>query len=105
MQGRADVGDVPNAETLGTLARKVLSSSRHAASRELARAVLQLVARSNKQLCSLLVDLELHHRRLPSASFGASYFFLAAISLSQPFQVRVGSPTSAPVNVNRNSAP
>ena len=50
MQGRADVGDVPNAETLGTLARKVLSSSRHAESRELARAVLQLVARSNKQL-------------------------------------------------------
>ena len=49
-QGRADVGDVPNAETLGTLARKVLSSSRHAESRELARAVLQLVARSNKQL-------------------------------------------------------
>jgi len=31
MQGRADVGDVPTAETLGTLARKVLSSSRHAA--------------------------------------------------------------------------
>ncbi len=38
-QGRADVGDVPTAETLGTLARKVLSSSRHAESRELARAV------------------------------------------------------------------
>ena len=49
-QGRADVGDVPIAQTLGTLARKVLSSSRHAESRELARAVLQLVARSNKQL-------------------------------------------------------
>jgi hypothetical protein len=43
-QGRADVGDVTTAETLGTLARNVLSSSRHAASRELARAVLQLLA-------------------------------------------------------------
>jgi hypothetical protein len=43
-QGRADVGDVTPAETLGTLARNVLSSSRHAASRELARAVLQLLA-------------------------------------------------------------
>jgi hypothetical protein len=48
-QGRAAVGDVPNAETLGTLARKVLSSSRHAESRELARAVLRLLARSKKQ--------------------------------------------------------
>ena len=37
-QGRADVGDAPIAETLGTLAHKVLSSSRHAESRELARA-------------------------------------------------------------------
>ena len=45
-QGRADVGDVPTAQTLGTLARKVLSSSRHAQSRELARAVLRLVALS-----------------------------------------------------------
>jgi len=45
-QGRADVGDVPTAETLGTLARKVLSSSRHAESRQLARAVLRLLARS-----------------------------------------------------------
>ncbi|MFA9410875.1 MAG: hypothetical protein ACERK0_06395, partial [Deltaproteobacteria bacterium] len=44
-QGRADAGDVPTAQTLGTLARKVLSSSRHAESRELARAVLQLLAR------------------------------------------------------------
>jgi len=44
-QGRADVGETPTAETLGTLARKVLSSSRHAESRELARAVLQLLAR------------------------------------------------------------
>ncbi len=43
-QGRADVGDVPIAQTLGTLARKVLSSSRHAESRELARAVLRLLA-------------------------------------------------------------
>jgi hypothetical protein len=43
-QGRADVGDMPTAETLGSLARKVLSSSRHAESRELARAVLQLLA-------------------------------------------------------------
>ena len=42
-QGRADVGDVPTAETLGDLARKVLSSSRHAESRELARAVLRLL--------------------------------------------------------------
>jgi hypothetical protein len=49
-QGRADVADVPTARTLGTLARKVLSSSRHAESRELARAVLRLLARSNKQL-------------------------------------------------------
>jgi hypothetical protein len=47
--GRADVGDVPTAETLGTLARKVLSSSRHAESRELARAVLRLLARENWQ--------------------------------------------------------
>ena len=44
-QGRADVGDMPTAETLGSLARKVLSSSRHAESRELARVVLQLLAR------------------------------------------------------------
>ena len=44
-QGRADVGDMPTADTLGSLARKVLSSSRHAESRELARAVLQLLAR------------------------------------------------------------
>jgi hypothetical protein len=36
-QGRADVGDVPTAETLGALARKVLSNSRLAESRELAR--------------------------------------------------------------------
>jgi hypothetical protein len=43
-QGRADVGDLPTAETLGTLARGVLSSSRHAESRELARAVLRLPA-------------------------------------------------------------
>jgi hypothetical protein len=43
-QGRADVGDEPTAQTLGTLARKVLSSSRHAESRELARAVLRLLA-------------------------------------------------------------
>ncbi len=48
-QGRADVGDVPTAQTLGTLARKVLSSSRHANSRHLARAVLRLLARSKKQ--------------------------------------------------------
>ena len=45
MQGRADVGDVPTAETLGTLARKILSTSRHAESRELARVVLRLLAR------------------------------------------------------------
>jgi len=45
MQGRADVGDVTTAETLGALARKVLSSSRHAQSRELARVVLDLLAR------------------------------------------------------------
>ena len=44
-EGRADVGDVPTAETLGSLARKVLSTSRHAESRELARAVLRLLAR------------------------------------------------------------
>jgi hypothetical protein len=48
-QGRADVGDVPIAQTLGTLARKVLSSSRHAESRELARAVSRLLAGSKKQ--------------------------------------------------------
>ena len=48
-QGRADVGDVPTAETLGRLAREVLSNSRHAESRELARAVLQLLAGSKKQ--------------------------------------------------------
>ena len=42
-QGRVDVGDMPTAETLGSLARKVLSSSRHAESRELARAVLRLL--------------------------------------------------------------
>jgi hypothetical protein len=45
-QRRTDVGDVPTAETLGTLARKVLSNSRHAESRQLARAVLRLLARS-----------------------------------------------------------
>jgi hypothetical protein len=43
------VGDVPTAETLGMLARKVLSSSRHADSRGLARAVLRLLAGSKKQ--------------------------------------------------------
>ena len=48
-QGRADVGDVPTAKTLGRLARKVISKSRHAESRELARAVLQLLAGSTKQ--------------------------------------------------------
>ena len=48
-QGRADVGDVPTAQTLGALACEVLSSSRHAQSRELARAVLGLLARSKKQ--------------------------------------------------------
>ena len=48
IQGRADVGDVPTAETLGSLARKVLSSSRHAESRDLARAVLRLLTRSKK---------------------------------------------------------
>jgi hypothetical protein len=49
-QGRTDVGEVPTAQTLGTLARKVLSTSRHADSRELARAVLRLLTRSEKQL-------------------------------------------------------
>ena len=44
-KGRADVGETPTAETLGSLARKVLSSSRHVESRELARVVLQLLAR------------------------------------------------------------
>ena len=44
-QGRAHVGDMPTADTLGSLARKVLSSSRHAESRELARVVLELLAR------------------------------------------------------------
>ena len=48
-QGRADVGDVPTAKTLGRLARKVISKSRHAESRELVRAVLQLLAGSTKQ--------------------------------------------------------
>jgi hypothetical protein len=48
-QGRADVGETPTAETLGRLAREVLSNSRHAESRELARAVLQLLAGSKKQ--------------------------------------------------------
>ena len=43
------MGDVPTAETLGTLARKVLSSSRHAESRELARTVLRLLALSKRQ--------------------------------------------------------
>jgi hypothetical protein len=48
-QGRAYVGDVPIAQTLGTFARNVLSTSRHADSRRLARAVLRLLARSRKQ--------------------------------------------------------
>jgi hypothetical protein len=48
-QGKADVGDVPTAQTLGTLARKVVSSSRHAESRELTRAVLRLLAGCEKQ--------------------------------------------------------
>ncbi|NNK41381.1 MAG: hypothetical protein HKP46_01875 [Myxococcales bacterium] len=43
-QGREDVGETPTAETLGTLAPKVLSGSRHAESCELARAVLRLIA-------------------------------------------------------------
>lgn len=48
-RGRADLEDMPTAQTLGTSARKVLSSSRHAESRELARAVLRLLARSIEQ--------------------------------------------------------
>jgi hypothetical protein len=44
-----DVGETPTAETLGSLARKVLASSRHADSRRLARAVLQLLAPSSEQ--------------------------------------------------------
>jgi hypothetical protein len=48
-EGRADVGETPTAETLGSLARKVLASSRHADSRRLARAVLQLLAPSSEQ--------------------------------------------------------
>jgi len=40
---------VPTAQTLGTIARKVWASSRHAQSRELARAVLRLLPRSQKQ--------------------------------------------------------
>jgi hypothetical protein len=48
-QGRADVGETPTAETLGTLARKVLSRARHPESRELARAVLRLLAHSKQQ--------------------------------------------------------
>jgi hypothetical protein len=48
-KGRADVGDVPTAQTLGMLARKILSSSRHADSRRLARAVLRLLALSKPQ--------------------------------------------------------
>ena len=44
-QGRADVGDMPTAETLGTLARKILATSRHTESRELARVILRLLAR------------------------------------------------------------
>jgi hypothetical protein len=43
-----DVGEPPTAETLGSLARQVLSSSRHAESRELARAVLELLARRSR---------------------------------------------------------
>ena len=43
-QGRADVGHMPTAETLGRLARKVSSSSRHTDSRRLARAVLPLLS-------------------------------------------------------------
>ena len=46
-EGRGDVGGVPTAQTLGMLARKVLSNSRHVESRDLARAVLQLLARSS----------------------------------------------------------
>lgn len=42
-------GDVPTAETIGMLARKVLSSSRHADSRCLVRAVLRLLALSKPQ--------------------------------------------------------
>ena len=48
-QGRADVGETPTAQTLGTLARKVLSSSRHAESRELARAVSAVAGTSERR--------------------------------------------------------
>ena len=48
-EGRADVGDVPTAETLDMLARKILSISRHEDSRRLARAVLRLLALSKPQ--------------------------------------------------------
>ena len=44
-QGKGGRGDMPTAETLGALARKVLSNSRLAESRELARLVLQQLAR------------------------------------------------------------
>jgi hypothetical protein len=48
-QGRVDAGEAPTAQSLGPLARKVLSSSRQAESRELARTVLRLLARLKKQ--------------------------------------------------------
>jgi len=48
-QGRADLGELPTAQTLGTLARKILSSSRRADSGRLARAVLRLLALSKPQ--------------------------------------------------------
>ena len=40
MQGRADAGDVPTGKALGTLARKVLASSRHADARRMAYSVM-----------------------------------------------------------------
>jgi hypothetical protein len=53
-QGRADVGDVPTAKTLGRLARKVISKSRHAESRELARGCLAVTGRFHE--ASLMED-------------------------------------------------
>lgn len=48
--GRADVGTVPTASTLGELARAVISKSRHKESRMLAEAVLELLRRSSSGL-------------------------------------------------------
>ena len=80
-QGRADVEETPTAETLGSLARKVLSSSRHAQSRELARAsnsLFEFAMLSYRS--SLMFDLgRQNHWQKPALKRGSFHTTLADV--------------------------